>query len=809
MDITSKLRGIWITPMGLGSTRTGNVRYTKQLWNHIRKSHSLDLVYYQYKNTIDRDVADLKLLFKNVYPIVQPSIHFKVRAGEDYLWSINDFVSQELLEWCSKNITPNRYDFVVCDYVYMTPALDAINDSVVKILNSHDQMGDKHIKMKYSNELIKKTFSITKAEELSAIEKCDIVMCITDEEKSYFDSFLFDSLFGNFINTETILIQHLPNNIRDIKKNTTERKNIINLGFMGSSNIVNVEGLNKFLNYFQDLKSKNINLILAGKICETVTNVSPNVILMGEVTDEKDFYGKIDIIVNPMPKGTSGLKIKTIDAFAYSLPIIGTKDAFLGIDTSSKWHSFDDIKSLSNNLVRIFDSEHIISEIDVDTKYAAHKYWRKVESQLDFLFTKIRNFKSNPKNKSQIWIQNNRHNYDLKIARLNERYSRKIQNLPKENKKYQDQSRANYHKYLKSESRLKEITLENDFFNKENERFKEQSKINYDKYLKSESRLKEITLENDFLNKENKRFKEQSKINYHKYLESESKNKELIKENKNFFNQLKKEISLLKDDINLRLNSHQTKLGINDFSIESFKKKIGLAIDSNDNNLINFIPIIKSRYLREYSHVKLYLSSIPNYKSRFFSCNDNIELLTNFSSNLKIHKITIPEIVNHSSWRQTDYLRNEINELDAFNRFKKRFGKDYILINHDNSYINQLSKNLLNINLNQIDSLLKIVVLDKKNLYQNGLGDIKFIDLRKIIENAKYLHFSNSFFSDFADMCDLSSHYQIPTLHLYQNSENNKNDLNTKIIKGFIKNKQWFKSKWKIYFDRNGNEFSI
>ena len=40
---------------------------------------------------------------------------------------------------------------------------------------------------------------------------------------------------------------------------------------------------------------------------------------MGEVNDEKDFYKKVDIIVNPMPKGSTGLKIKTIDAFAYKL----------------------------------------------------------------------------------------------------------------------------------------------------------------------------------------------------------------------------------------------------------------------------------------------------------------------------------------------------------------------------------------------------------------------------------------------------------------------------------------------------------
>lgn len=700
-NISSVLRGIWITPMGLGDTRTGNVRYTKQLWDHIRKSHTLDLVYYQYQNTIEKDYPNLKLLFNNIYPIVQPSMHFKVRAGEGNLWSINDFVSTELLEWCSKNITSDKYDFVVCDYIYMTPTFDAINDSVIKILNSHDQIGDKHIKMKYDNELIKKTFSISKEEELSAIEKCDIVMCITDEEKSYFDSFLINSLLGNFTTAETILIQHLPNNVENIKNYIYENKSIINLGFMGSSNIVNVEGLNKFLNYFKDLNTKNVNLILAGKICEKVSNDIPNVILLGEVNDERDFYNKIDIIVNPMPKGTSGLKIKTIDAFAYSLPIIGTKDAFFGIDSSSKWHNFDDIKSLSNSLVMICDSETIINEIHRDTKYAAHKYWRKVESQLNFLFHKIKDFKSQPKDNSLIWIQNKRHNYDLKIARLNERYSMLNEELTKELKKYQDQSKSNYHKYIK---------------------------------LKSEITNNEST------------------------------------------------------------------------SLESTKKKINLAIDGDENDLINFVPIIRSRYLREYSYVKLYLSNISDHKDRFFSFNENIELLSDLPNNLKIHKISIPEIVNHSSWKKIEYIRNENDELVALKRFREKFGKDYILINQDTFDNQQTLKNILNKNFIHIESRLKTVLFDKKNLVKNGLGEIKFFDLRKIIENAKYLHFSYSCFSNFADICDLSSHYQLPALHLYQNSENKKNDLSIKTIESFIKNKQWFKSKWKIYLDRDGLE---
>ncbi len=157
--------------------------------------------------------------------------------------------------------------------------------------------------------------------------------------------------------------------------------------------------------------------------------------------------------------------------------------------------------------------------------------------------------------------------------------------------------------------------------------------------------------------------------------------------------------------------------------------------------------------------------------------------------------------------KNKNLIKNQRKKVSKKIRIKlQKFGKDYILINQDTFDTKPTKKNILNKNLIQIESSLKTIILNHENLVKNGLGEIKFFDLRKIIENAKCLHFSYSCFSDFADICDLSSHYQMPSLHLYQNSENSKNDLRVKTIESFIKNRQWFKSKWKIYLDRDGLE---
>ena len=67
--------------------------------------------------------------------------------------------------------------------------------------------------------------------------------------------------------------------------------------------------------------------------------------MLGPVRDAEDFYRAVECVLNPMAGGT-GLKIKTVEALAAGLPVLGTRDAFAGLAAQHPGHGAADIASL-------------------------------------------------------------------------------------------------------------------------------------------------------------------------------------------------------------------------------------------------------------------------------------------------------------------------------------------------------------------------------------------------------------------------------------------------------------------------------
>ena len=102
--------------MGMGETRTGNVRYMKQLTKLLQKNCKLDLIYYSSKQNINDHSDFLSQHFSTVHSVeAPPSYTSRPRGGEAGLSSINDWISRKLIDWCEVNVLSDRYDFIVCD----------------------------------------------------------------------------------------------------------------------------------------------------------------------------------------------------------------------------------------------------------------------------------------------------------------------------------------------------------------------------------------------------------------------------------------------------------------------------------------------------------------------------------------------------------------------------------------------------------------------------------------------------------------------------------------------------------------------
>ena len=128
--------------------------------------------------------------------------------------------------------------------------------------------------------------------------------------------------------------------------------------FVGSAIAPNIEGLKWFFENVAPF-TKGLQYKIVGSCCDYFRNqdLPSNVILEGGVDDLDSFYRNASFVICPIFSG-SGMKTKTIEALRYGKTIIGTKEAFEGIDVN-----FDGVGLKSDN-----PEDHIKKILELDLK---------------------------------------------------------------------------------------------------------------------------------------------------------------------------------------------------------------------------------------------------------------------------------------------------------------------------------------------------------------------------------------------------------------------------------------------------------
>jgi hypothetical protein len=117
----------------------------------------------------------------------------------------------------------------------------------------------------------------------------------------------------------------------NIITNNTNREDHYGL-FVGSSIGPNVEGLKWFFNNVAG-KTPQVKYYIVGSCCDAFANFPypSNVCLKGRVDELGEYYRNASFVICPIFSG-SGMKTKTIEALKYGKTILGTTEAFEGID---------------------------------------------------------------------------------------------------------------------------------------------------------------------------------------------------------------------------------------------------------------------------------------------------------------------------------------------------------------------------------------------------------------------------------------------------------------------------------------------
>jgi hypothetical protein len=225
------------------------------------------------------------------------------------------------------------FDAVIVNYVWISGVLKSLPDDVCKIVDTHDMFGDRH-KIFLEAGLKPEWFYTTPADERRGLARADIVIAIQHLEAGTFRTLL------EGLPTRVMTVGHAgpPRHLR--VRELTARPVV---GYLGSANPFNTSSIRRFAADVaaDPALARRFRFVLAGTICSRFQIAPAPFELMGPVPDVTDFYAGVDIVLNPMLGGT-GLKIKTLEALSYGLPVLGTTDAWAGIATAEDvWPGMD------------------------------------------------------------------------------------------------------------------------------------------------------------------------------------------------------------------------------------------------------------------------------------------------------------------------------------------------------------------------------------------------------------------------------------------------------------------------------------
>ena len=277
-----------------------------------------------------------KTHYHSIYKDTSPSAlgaFFNLFSTKSYF--ISRFYFSEFEEALIKTLQTNSFDIVQLEGLFMAPYIATIRKySKAKIaLRAHNiehLIWERHI----ANEthLVKKTYLKIQNSRLKKFEEdnfnaVDIIVTITDADKSY--------ILKKFpkLNVATCLTGV---DLKEYEQNTEVKKEEHTLFSFGSMDwMPNMEAVDWFVNNCWEkihAKHPQCKFIIAGRHMpqKFKTLQLPNVEVIENISNNRDFYSTYDIMLVPLLSG-SGLRIKIIEGLAYGKAIVSTSIGAEGI----------------------------------------------------------------------------------------------------------------------------------------------------------------------------------------------------------------------------------------------------------------------------------------------------------------------------------------------------------------------------------------------------------------------------------------------------------------------------------------------
>lgn len=337
-----------------------------------RRNVAADFFYYGMEGMSDGQYEAMSRFWRRFFflksaPLEPPSL--------PRTWGLDDWCSESLCDQVAAVCRKHHYDAVIVNYVWMSRILERVAGPL-RIIDTHDLFGDRHLVAEASS-LEPRWFFTTVAEEDRGLARADVVIGIQKNESRK----LAARHKGRTITVGHPIAPHFLLRPRRTGAAT------FTFGYIGSANPFNVASVASLDRAIAG--RGGMNWTLAGTISRRPLDLVSHPYRMGMVDRLTEFYDNVDCVLNPMMGGT-GLKIKTIEALAHGRPMIGTVDAFEGIETRHPFHRLRTVEEVADAMRTYETSEAVRRELQSETYRVFACYMAGVSTEYDELAALIR-----------------------------------------------------------------------------------------------------------------------------------------------------------------------------------------------------------------------------------------------------------------------------------------------------------------------------------------------------------------------------------------------------------------------------------
>ena len=379
---------LYFAPIRLYPDGHGNIATVHQYIKRLKYlGHKVHYVYFDEQN-LSKENIFLMQKFVDTLDVIKRIRNPNFKRDTKGYWKFDTRYQEGLGEKIRDLCLLYNIDVVICTYIMQSKILEYVPDRILKIIDTHDRMADRHLALK-ANNIKDEFFSCTKEDEAKYLSRADIVWARRDEETCFFNEIMNDK--------KAITVSHFDNpNFRNIKKIKLKK-----IGFLASRNNVNAKMVMDFseayLEYSKSSKNK-IEIIIAGEVRdfllkekEFMQKIENSPIkLVGRVENVKDFYEQVDAVIVPITFGT-GINVKMIEAMSFGLPVISTTCGIKGCgETSSKYHKAKDLFELVKLIDNLYENQNDLADLAKFLKQIFNKFYEKNSYNFDNFFTRKR-----------------------------------------------------------------------------------------------------------------------------------------------------------------------------------------------------------------------------------------------------------------------------------------------------------------------------------------------------------------------------------------------------------------------------------